>query len=666
MAYDYARRSQGFVVRFALSVVWLALAGCPGDGNSPRDDGGFGCPAAMKECVDNQLARVCPEDGSGWISKPCTVGSMCQGGECVTTSPVCNPGEGVCASETSGFVCNAEGTGYQTVTCPSGTNCAGPGLCQGACVVGSSYCADFQTVASCTDGRTYQSTTCSGTDRCVRTDHGPLERAACKPAECAPDTGGCDQVCGNRTVAVTDQDPTWLSFCAETPLGYKWTAQKCATGTSCSPGGRVCGPSDARTEAACVGACTIGETRCSADRSAIETCGVDGNWSSALTKCAASTYCATTPRGPKKAVCAEPLCAFAWSTGLTLGACSGDDKIRLCGDDGKLGAESSCPTGRCQASAVMPQVGTTVIGVCTVECLPGDGVCLDGGLRRLCENGLWSTPVQCTEASSGNAIAECTQLTAPISGRPRALCGEAECAPGSASCSKSGSGPATLIQYCNDDGKYGIPVECLGYCDASAPQLAQCVAECIPGAAVCVGDTVDLASSPIVGRSHATVCGSNGRLPTENTWTKCLGDTACRTSLAGVSLGCVACVGSANNELGLIDSRCDGDDAVQTCGADNTWGSSAACGGTKVCVPPSDGAPSDAQLYCHACDDSGWPGSVPCTDAARRALVGDGCAATVTCPKSAIDSTLVIDCCASSCTALASAAATPAYCVEIP
>lgn len=648
-----------------LVLILLAATGCPANDNNAPDDGGFGCPAETKECVDSQLARVCPADGSGWINKACSVGSSCLAGECVANAPVCEPGEGVCTNATTGMVCKSDGGGYEAVTCPVGTTCTGPGLCQGACVVGSTYCADLQTVASCTDGKVYQSTTCAATERCVRTSQGALEKAECKPAECVPDAQGCDQVCGNRTAGPMDQDPAWVSFCAETPLGYKWTAQKCATGRSCSPSGQVCGPGDARQEAACVGACSPGETRCNPDLSAIETCGVDGNWSSTLTMCASSTYCAITPTGPRRAVCAEPLCVLAWSSGLQLGSCSSDDKIRYCNDEGKLGVEASCPTGRCQASTGMPVIGATAIGVCTVECLVGDSLCLDGGLRRLCVNGLWGAPEQCTAPGTGNAISTCTQLSSPLTGRPRAFCGDADCAPGASQCMASVDRP-TLIQYCTAEGQWGIPVECVGYCESSFPALAQCVAECIPGNKVCTGDPVSLEpDSPIKARSHLAMCPSNGRLPADTTWEKCGDGTTCRTSAAGQSLGCVVCVGSSN-ELGLVDTRCSDDDALQTCAADNTWAPEVACGGTKLCVPPSNGSLSQALLTCKACNDDGWPDSVPCTDAARRAILGVGCPVTVSCPKSASDTTPVVDCCASACTSNPQAAATPAYCVEQP
>ncbi len=666
MSYPYAcSPRRGARTALALSALLVPLlAGCPTDSNQQTSDGGFGCPAQMKECVDAQLARVCPADGSGWISKPCSLGSTCLDGECVVTAPVCDPGEGVCMSETAGLVCKSDGRGYESVTCPSGTTCTGPGLCQGACVVGSSFCADLQTVASCTDGRTFTATTCGATERCVVTSSGALEQAACKPAECVPDAEGCDQVCGNRTASATDQDPAWLSFCVETPLGYKWTALKCASGRSCSPGGRSCGVGDARREALCLGACTTGETRCTADRSAIETCGVDGNWSTTLTKCDAGAFCAVAPRGPQHAVCADPLCALSWSTGLQLGSCAADDKILLCNEEGKLAIESTCPTGRCQAVTNSPVVGTAAIGVCTVECLAGDSLCLDGGLRRTCVNGLWSAPTQCTDPLTGNALSTCTQLETPISKRPRGLCGDADCAPGSAACVGAGPDPATQIHYCGDDGKYGLAVECLGYCDASIPSLARCVAECIPGARTCVGDPVTLPDSPIKARSHSAICQANGRLPADTTWEQCTGGTACRTGAAGFSLGCVACVGSVANELGLIDTRCASATSMQTCKSDNTWDAVAACGGTKVCVEPSNGSLAQGLLYCKPCSDDGWPGSVPCTDAARRSLIGDGCAAVVSCPTSAQDTTPVPDCCATACTADVNAVATPAYCIE--
>src|SRR5437867_1524610 len=59
-----------------------------------------GCTPDTKECVNASLARVCPSDGAGWLSKPCNTGEACEQGECKASlnATTCETGSGSCVT----------------------------------------------------------------------------------------------------------------------------------------------------------------------------------------------------------------------------------------------------------------------------------------------------------------------------------------------------------------------------------------------------------------------------------------------------------------------------------------------------------------------------------------------------------------------------------------
>ena len=192
---------------------------------SVLEGGTIGCPAGAKECISDTLARVCPADGSAWLSLTCGAGQKCTNGDCgPDPAATCSPVMDTCVNGAA-LRCKADGKGLEVVQCPANTACIGAGKCVGACEMGASSCKDTKTVSTCTDGMQETLTTCGDGEYCVTTGTG---KAACKPSDCAP--SACT-VCGNKVDANADQTK-FVSQCRATPLGYKWEAVACANGGS--------------------------------------------------------------------------------------------------------------------------------------------------------------------------------------------------------------------------------------------------------------------------------------------------------------------------------------------------------------------------------------------------------------------------------------------------
>ncbi len=594
---------------WAVLTVVSALAGilvnaCTGTttNNYPNDSGGGGtvvlpdgavvsCAPGAKECVNPSLARVCPADGSGWLSQECKVGEKCDQGGCVADpNATCAPGSGACLTATTGLRCRDNLMGFAAVTCPTGTTCQGDGLCAGSCIVGSSACMADGTLATCVNGNTFTPSSCAANERCVDVSTSPYPVSACKPAECTPDALGCDFVCGNKADATADQTK-FTSTCVSTPTGYKWAAVGCAAGLTCNPSARACGRGT--TQAACASDCTPGQSRCSPDALSTQICGPDGKWG-ATTACnanpaAAAVICQRNPTNSSAVLCGDPFCA----TGA-IGTCDATG-LRRCGSDGKLAATgTACASGSC--TAVGLPVGGLAPGACVAECQAGDERCTASGATsyQTCSNGRWATPVACPSADGGAAADTCFDYLTSTQ-RPAKLCGGV-CAPNSTRCASADGGPSTdAIETCSAMGQWAaLPTVCtVGVCTTGVVGSgAVCVAQCVPNAVVCVGAGKDVTGTPFSGTDTFGTCTAQGTLPTSGT-TLCTGTAVCRRNGAGAIApagnACIECVGSnvaGGNERGTVDTRCSdptgttaGTADVQTCSAGNTW-----TGGTLDCV----------------------------------------------------------------------------------
>lgn len=552
-----------------------AVDAAPTPDAAPAADAAPPCTPNAKECVTDKLARICPEDGSGWLAVPCGEREVCdpERGECVFDLTDCIPGEGVCTGDTMGLRCNTSGTGFEVVTCPSGTQCVGAGQCAGRCVVGESYCLGTGAVTTCADGQSFTTVTCTGGTLCVATSE---TTAACKPAECEPDPNGCDYVCGNKADPSADQTK-FVSFCNPTPQGYRWISFECPGLSTCDPAAGWC---FGGFQADCVQECTPGSQRC-VDQVTYQTCGPDGKWGDPVA-CSpdlgdVTTVCMPKESDPTKVVCGDVVCA------LGEGTCTLDGKFREC-VDGFLEPENMaapCATGLCQSEEGIAAVSP---GQCVPECTDGEERCTPGGgsTYQECKNGVWQAPVACKDAN-GNLL-NCFGYEDAL-GLQRKICG-GECVPGSVRCDPNATdeyGLRLKQQRCDDMGKWGSSVECeLGYCFEGDDGVGRCIAPCLPGTPVCL-----FASSELT-------CTNKGRLPPLSEAASCGAGESCRID-GGRHYGCVECIGSDVSRR--PESECVDGDTLRVCQSDNTWGAPTDCDPGLSCFEdPNVGAYCDAMV----------------------------------------------------------------------
>ncbi len=651
-----------------VAVLGAMLAAACGGGDVTIDDMGnsvlnVACTANEKSCLNDHTAFVCLPNGKAVVSVQCSFGEKCTAGECKADANIaCSSADNGCMDATTALRCNANGAGFAVATCPSGTQCAGPGLCQGACVIGSSLCLDTGHVATCNDGKSYVTSACGATESCVTTGSNPVDTAACKASECKPSTNGCDFVCGNKADPAAGNQTTTMSTCVQTPLGFKWLAVQCPGVTSCNPAGAAC---NGGSQASCTSECTPGDTRCT-DQIDYQTCGADGKWPATTTACntagAAIQYiCSNVPNATNKVYCAD----FACSSGGT-GACDEAGKFHACGDDGHLAAAgTACAAGLCVITDNNGPPGSLQPGSCKVQCHPGDEQCIGGSTYVTCTNGLWGAPLLCATGKN------CQQTS--LNGAPRKVCGD--CVPGEHLC---GGTNGTQIQLCKADATWDVFTDCaVGVCQNVGGSIgAVCLAECFPGKKICGSQNTTVPGVNVGAADSEGACTAQGRLPTA--FTTCGAGQYCRRGPAangnpGTALGCMTCVGT-QNEFGLRDSKCSGDDGTANsgayltlCKADNSGWDGA---NNTMCVAPNDTcyAPSSntqiPSVYGNYCHNAGFWGLTSESNLLQR--VGQGCVAwfenssqaPISCPSSSGGT--IPDCCAGFC--YAEAQPIPATC----
>ena len=579
-------------------------------GGSDGSSLGQACKPNTQDCVNDSLARVCPSDGSGWLAVQCAFGEICQAGNCVfdQQGTSCLPSDSFCTGDTTALVCNDNGVGFMMLTCPANTNCVGTGQCAGNCLVGQSMCLDANTVAVCADGQTFTSAACPSGQLCASDGNGG---GSCLPNTCTPDTvNGCNAACGNKVADPASTDPGFVSFCEETPQGWRWQATNCLAPAACDPQGFDCdtGPG---AQAGCDTQCTPGSTVCSPSGTGVQTCDPTTGKLAAPVACnAALGQVCIQLNITGAAMCGDPICGFA------PGACT-DTGFRACDGNGKLSPSSApCTTGRCIPSG--QTANGLQAGQCGVDCQTSDAQCVPDLANpgsnlpafQSCVNGVWGPPTQCAVASG------CFNFfTDPPASRPRAVCGD--CAPGTHQCTDGAGtvqpeGSSDFVQACDATGHFsGTPTHCVAtHCDFSDPLFDDaCVANCVPGKVTC-GTTPATSPAPLnFGTRDFSTCTVDGNFGTPS---NCATGRSCRSNSAGVSLGCLVCV-PADNETGQTDTRCStfpggtapGTTAVQTCNATGTaWLAPVSCGGLTCADPsPAPSFPLNTGPYCHQCQN---------------------------------------------------------------
>lgn len=665
--------------RLAVVAVLAAVAGCgdtinntyvTGDGGSGNTNDAAGtCTPNAKECVTSRVARICAADGSGWVTQQCDFGDVCSGGDCTADPNVaCVPGDGACVDATHALICNNSGMGYSTKTCPANTTCAGPGVCVGSCIVGESICLDANTVATCMDGQKLTTTSCTvGSTACVSTGTTPFQTAACKPAQCMPLPQGCDTVCGDKTQGAGNTDPAFESICTETPNGYKWVAIGCPAGGSCNPTGINCG--NAQYAASCTTECSPGQTRCDGTGTAVQTCNAMGHWG-ATTSCTPDAtgnqqVCIQNILGTDQARCGDAVCGFA------PGACE-NDGFHPCVNGKVSSTATACTNGVCveidtAAASKGTPINGFIAGQCGTMCNNGDQRCVNNGNSvQNCVNGLWSTTLTACTTNS------CQSFTDPSTGAPKALCGV--CAPGSHRCTNSGGTPGTQtthIETCNANGQaWGAAAACaVGRCynAFNGPNNQgddACISECVPGTSFCVGAApASPTNTTHPGTVAVVTCTAAGILPDPPTCPAgtgcCPSGTSCRQGPSGkvvqstnTPAACVECVGPSlgGNEAGLTDTRCQTATTLQTCQANNTWGTAATC--TTTCTAEQGG------IGVETCDSFN---GTPISDSLFATFFGPGADCTIFGGAPSAPCGGVSDCCGDNCHA-APSPAQPGFC----
>jgi hypothetical protein len=630
------------------------------------------CTANATSCLNDSVALTCTADGAALIPTQCGSGQKCTAGVCTATPGApCTSADNSCTDATHAVVCSAMGA--TAVSCPTGTQCEGPGLCQGSCVVGSSMCLDNGTVSTCNDGHTFTSTACASGKACVVTGTAPMATAACKTSACTPDPNGCNFVCGDKTGTAGSNAASTLSSCVSTPNGYEWVAITCPSPQTCDPFGQACS-SGSGAQAGCDSVCTPGATRCTGVASnGYQTCGTDGTWSATVTACNADPTNAPYvcfPGNSGNAICGDLACAAVSGMSISqaptgAGACDATGQFHLCGTDGKVSSTgAACASGTCIAiGSGLP--GTYKAGACAVECQNGATQCVDGvgGSFQTCTNGLWGAATECAMGTS------CFD-TVGTNGLPSHACGD--CLAGTHKCGATSAD----IETCGTDGTWGPDTACtVGACIALVSDAA-CIGQCFPGKTVCIGATVTVPDVGVSATDTQATCSATGSIPT--TGTACTTGSYCRNgpaagTVAGNSLGCVVCVGT-QNEYGLPDTRCEnvGDTAsgeyVEQCLADNSgWDitNHVMCSGDNpTCQPATTGTTLSTAVPVCQLISFGTVGNLPVTQSNLEQFAQLSCAAIggdTTTPCALASGGGVPDCCSSYCTASAAVPA-PAYC----
>ncbi len=145
------------------------------------------CDEGDATCADENTAKSCEQDGSGWVYTACPQNELCDEGACVLDpTKGCVPHSGTCIDKTHVKLCNDLGDAYEdTIECPNDTTCE-DGACQGpVCPVGAIRCDDMrvgagfmnaiasgnyqpQTVYACNeDGTAWEVSTCASNELCI-------------------------------------------------------------------------------------------------------------------------------------------------------------------------------------------------------------------------------------------------------------------------------------------------------------------------------------------------------------------------------------------------------------------------------------------------------------------------------------------------------------------
>ncbi|HKU43776.1 MAG TPA: hypothetical protein VJR89_36705 [Polyangiales bacterium] len=339
-------------------------------------------PTEEHRCTGKTLER-CAADGMSFAKlEDCATAALCNKTAGMCTDSVCVPNKAACDGNTL-LVCNADGTGWKSMTpCGGGTCDAAGGDCN-ECEPGSKKC-DAQMVLTCdAAGQTYTPSSCPSGDHCV----GLGQCVDCvSNADCAALTQGCKVgVCNAQNRCVEQNQPGGTSC---TAAGNK--PGVCASGIcQCAPqcAGKECGDNG------CNGTCPPG---CSGTESCV---------ANQCVECQNDGQCSRLNAGNG---CVEGYC--------DAGTCKARNapSTKACGASGTC-RDGSCCTPSCSGKCAGESNGCG--GTCPNPC----------GSGQSCSAGNCCTPECDTRCSGSNGCGgTCTQSNCSAQGL---VCQSGECIP---------------------------------------------------------------------------------------------------------------------------------------------------------------------------------------------------------------------------------------------
>jgi hypothetical protein len=555
---------------------YLAFS-CVGD-ETCQDGACIGsCQAGVSTCIDKDILRVCTADGKAATAVACPVGSECQNGRCTPLQPkrVCTPRAWECATDSVGKECDLDGMGWVMTPCALGERCS-EDRAQGRCVVdpttalceaGSNVCFEGNALHCLPDGSGYSVQECP--------DSAPCVEGLCRGEVCIAGESRCEPI------ATPSSFRAGVLTCVD---GSGWAFTACAPGDECLFDNIA--PSDAPTLASWWGAGRPGAPPVPLP-------------------------------SPLTASCQQPDCSPAASySGAVCGSPSDpglDPRQYFSRCEGNVPfALNEWVSYRCPEPTECDPNRAQEFALCSSTCLPGDQRCSSkgSGLETCNEAGQWGGDIEPCESG--------TLCVAANGGGP--ACVDPECAYFAHQWQPETRGGRCESEHtfrpCGRDGKLGdVDANCR-YCnlDPNAVSTPETPKPFFPGR--CVGP---------VGAEPCEV-GERSCTSVDQYW-ECTGPTWSSAELHRCELGTV-CFGDPRpgvqqarcGECEPRSARCTDDGEVAYCGSDGKWLGPVECE-VGICMwgQRADGSSG------YGCRAMCLPGSVTCFSATEyRACAADG------------------------------------------
>ena len=196
---------------------------------------GAACGAGDKVCVGLALAKVCSDDGTAWIDKPCGPKESCLNGDC--TAWQCAPNKPSCFGSKV-VACSADGLDGEVVEdcAKKAMSCANGACAVLKCVPGATSCQSGELATCGNDGKSYLKAPCPTGKAC--------DGGKCLPQVCVAAT----KVCQGQTAAQCNATGTGFDVIQDCgKIGQSCTAGKCVGEPICTPGAKECDGSKLKT-----------------------------------------------------------------------------------------------------------------------------------------------------------------------------------------------------------------------------------------------------------------------------------------------------------------------------------------------------------------------------------------------------------------------------------